>query len=168
MKRLPLTPLALAVPILGLVAIWGWTDWQSRKGTDWIVPIEGYDPRDLLRGHYVQFTYDWPGAEDLREPYLYDFCIEGTPPAITRITAARAAEDCTHYAEARGREQFASDGLRRGRLYVPQTQARELQGKLLDRTLQAYVVIRQRPDGLITPQRLEFERRETPTGSPAP
>jgi uncharacterized membrane-anchored protein len=24
------------------------------------VAVTGYDPRDLLRGHYVRFTYVWP------------------------------------------------------------------------------------------------------------
>ena len=55
---------AFALPLAGLAALWGWSDHLSRQGTDWLVPVAGYDPRDLLRGHYVQFAYDWPGLED--------------------------------------------------------------------------------------------------------
>jgi hypothetical protein len=51
----------LAWPLLGLAALWGWTEVRSRQGTEWLVPVAGYDPRDLLRGHYVLFQYDWPG-----------------------------------------------------------------------------------------------------------
>jgi|GEM_PF-2187218 len=28
------------------------------KGTQWELPISGYDPRDLLRGRYIVFQYD--------------------------------------------------------------------------------------------------------------
>lgn len=28
------------------------------RGSEWELPIAGYDPRDLLRGRYILFTYD--------------------------------------------------------------------------------------------------------------
>ena len=56
--------LALALPLVGLAGMWASTENWHRQGTDWLVPVEGYDPRDLLRGHYVEFRYAWPGAEE--------------------------------------------------------------------------------------------------------
>ncbi|MEO0699811.1 MAG: GDYXXLXY domain-containing protein, partial [Pseudomonadota bacterium] len=50
----------VALPFAGLAALWWQSDTLSRQGTDWEVEIEGYDPRDLLRGHYVEFQYAWP------------------------------------------------------------------------------------------------------------
>ena len=50
----------LVVPLAGLAALWAQSETLSREGTDWEVPVQGYDPRDLLRGHYVEFQYDWP------------------------------------------------------------------------------------------------------------
>ncbi|MGL6043048.1 MAG: GDYXXLXY domain-containing protein, partial [Sandaracinobacteroides sp.] len=35
----------------------------GRSG-EWRIPIEGYDPRDPLRGQYVQFSYGWDFAGD--------------------------------------------------------------------------------------------------------
>ena len=59
-------PFALLLPLIGLGLIWLQTERESHEGSEWDVPIEGYDPRDLLRGHYVQFRYDWPFvAEDV-------------------------------------------------------------------------------------------------------
>jgi len=52
---------AVAVPLLGLTALWVQSDRTYHTGTEWEVPIAGYDPRDYLRGHYVEFSYDWPG-----------------------------------------------------------------------------------------------------------
>ena len=73
---------AIILPVVGLAGLWGWSDYQSRQGTEWEVPIQGYDPRDLLRGHYVEFTYDWPGSDDWAADAVIplEACLEGTPP----------------------------------------------------------------------------------------
>ena len=63
MNRALLHVAALALPLLGLGGMWLQADRLSRQGTEWDVPIRGYDPRDLLQGHYVQFQYDWPGTD---------------------------------------------------------------------------------------------------------
>ena len=79
--------LALALPLAGLAASWAGTHHRARQGVEWDVPIAGYDPRDLLRGHYVIYRYDWPGLEGRRtnlalEPVL---CLDGEPPRIARV-----------------------------------------------------------------------------------
>ncbi len=43
----------LALPFAGLGALWSQSDYDSRQGAFWDVAVRGYDPRDLLRGHYV-------------------------------------------------------------------------------------------------------------------
>src|SRR3546814_19662470 len=107
--------LALVLPIAGLAALWGWSDYKSRQGTDWLVPVAGYDPRDLLRGHYVEFTYDWPGELDEGDAFLAQFCIEGSPPAIERIVVADDLERCVYPARASGSDIYCFAGLWRGR-----------------------------------------------------
>ncbi len=151
---------ALILPLVGLAALWGWTDHQSRQGTDWLVPIAGYDPRDLLRGHYIEFTYDWPGVT---EDQLYggvELCIVGTPPAIEALVPAEQGEACPHPVRSDYSGVYGGFGLVRGRVYVPQTQASELQDQLRDPKLSGFVVIRQRADGHITPRELRFEERD--------
>jgi len=155
--------LALLLPLAGLAALWGWSNYRSRQGNDWTVPIAGYDPRDLLRGHYIEFTYDWPVNEEISEGLLNEFCIEGAPPAIERITRIEggsgigAGDACTYYARADDDSYYRYDGLRRGRLYIPQTRATDLENKLRDRNLQGYIRVRQREDGKITPLEITFE-----------
>lgn len=49
----------LIVPFVGLFL---WTMWlytQQATGKEIKVVIAGYDPRDLLSGHYIQYTIDW-------------------------------------------------------------------------------------------------------------
>ena len=45
-----------------LIALFAWTASlyvRQATGRDVIVAIQGYDPRDLLSGHYIQYTIDW-------------------------------------------------------------------------------------------------------------
>lgn len=148
---------ALVLPIAGLAALWGWADHQSRQGTDWLVPIQGYDPRDLLRGHYIEYSYDWPGIGE-EQFYASDrFCIHGTPPHVDALTMVEPGVACDHPVRADYDGVYGEFGLQRGRLYVPQTQASELQDHLRDRELRGFVLIRQRADGHITPRELRFE-----------
>ena len=48
-----------ALPFCILV---GWTlllSWQQQHGQEITVAVTGYDPRDLLSGHYIQYQIDW-------------------------------------------------------------------------------------------------------------
>lgn len=48
-----------AIPFLCLLA---WTlqlTWQRSHGQEVKVAVMGYDPRDLLSGHYIQYQIDW-------------------------------------------------------------------------------------------------------------
>lgn len=154
MNRALLHVAALALPLLGLGGMWLQADRVSREGTEWDVPIRGYDPRDLLQGHYVQFQYDWP-ASDLSDPervYGYNaLCLTGTAPTIASVRIKRDDEGCTPFV----REGDAFNG----RLYASQSQALRLEKDLRDPAKQGVVRIRLRPDGHITPLGISFRPR---------
>ena len=152
--------LTLALPLIGLGGLWGWSDFKSGQGTDWLVPIAGYDPRDLLRGHYIQYSYDWPGIEEEELRYSEHFCIVGSAPAIEKLEVAGDPGECANPARADYSDVYGENELIIGRIYVPQTQASELEDKLRDPAMNAFVLIRQREDGKITPRELRFEPRE--------
>lgn len=158
---------ALILPLAGLAALWGWTDHQSRQGTDWLVPIEGYDPRDLLRGHYIEFTYAWPGVTEEQLYAGLDLCIVGTPPSMEALVPVEQGSSCSYPVRSDFSDVYGEFGLVRGRVYIPQTKARELQDQLRDPKLRGYVQIRQRADGHITPLELRFEAREEADREPA-
>jgi len=158
---------ALVLPLAGLGGLWLKTDIASRQGTEWDVPVEGFDPRDLLQGHYVQFQYDWPLAQDPRvQPRLSGLtalCLEGTAPVLDRARAPGAGESCPN--------RVRWEDRREGRLYASQAEARRLQERLWDPALQGVIRIRLRPDGHIMPLRLSFrprplEAEASPTPAP--
>lgn len=60
--------LALFIPILLLI---GWTcflGYQRQSGSEVIVTITGYDPRDLLSGHYIAYQVDWDKTDCTQFP----------------------------------------------------------------------------------------------------
>ena len=47
--------IALGFPILYLMGIMGINEYQLRKSQTLTLPIQGYDPRDLLSGYYLRY-----------------------------------------------------------------------------------------------------------------
>lgn len=159
----------LVVPLAGLAALWVTSEDASRQGTDWNVPIQGYDPRDLLRGHYVEFRYDWPireaadavsrGAFDT--PQINHLCLIGDPPEIAEAIVFDDPADplfaaCEHKLSVQPGSVYGYASLMRGRLYVGQERARELQEALFEAEQRGVVTIRQREDGVLTPLDIRF------------
>jgi uncharacterized membrane-anchored protein len=131
MKLRPALAAALLLPLIGFGASWAMTHQKAQLGTDWDVPIAGYDPRDFLRGHYLQYRYEWPGiaaGENGNTPYYSALCIKGSAPNITKVSDFDNEADakCDSIARAPG------DGITSlidARYYVPQTKAAGLEQK---------------------------------------
>lgn len=146
---------AVVAPALGLAALWGLSDHTYRQGTEWEVPIQGYDPRDYLRGHYVEFGYDWPGIDAFQDSPPQRLCLEGRAPDLTRVTAPGDGP-CAHPIRAGESGVYGWDSLGRGRLYIGQDRAEALQQQLQNRDQRGIVTIRQREDGSFTPISIRF------------
>jgi hypothetical protein len=147
---------AAVLPLLGLGALWATSERTYNTGTEWLVPVRGYDPRDYLRGHYVEFSYDWPGEEDLSDIALSALCLEGEAPNIARVRWLQEDEACDHPLRADLSGVYSWDALMRGRLYVGQDRALALEEELRNRDQRGIVTIRQREDGSFTPIAIRF------------
>ncbi len=151
---------AAVLPLVGLGGLWGWSDYLSRQGVEWDVPIAGYDPRDVLRGHYVEFTYDWPGLGAAGGFVMGDhLCLVGSAPVIERTQRAEAAaelDDCANPVRATAGGVYGADSLRRGRLYLGQDRARLMDAQLRDTDQRGIVRVRVRGDGTMTPVDIRF------------
>lgn len=149
---------AALLPVLGLAALWGQSHHTFQQGTEWEVPIEGYDPRDYLRGHYVEFTYDWPGIPRWprwRDEQPFMLCIEGEAPRITRVSVHRDSV-CPHPVRGDPSGVYGLSAFTIGRLYLGQERAEKLQRELQNRDQRGIVTIRQREDGSFTPIAIRF------------
>ena len=158
----------LVVPLAGLAALWAQSETLSQEGTDWEVPVQGYDPRDLLRGHYVEFQYDWPVRSEEGEdrdifvaPQYSHLCLIGDPPMITEAIpfddpTDPMFEQCEHKLSVQPGSVYGYQSLARGRLYVGQDRALELDKGLRERGQRGIVTFRQREDGVLTMQSIRF------------
>lgn len=52
--------LVLLIPILALAALVAYKKHVLASGKEVILPISGYDPRDILAGHYLIYRVDYP------------------------------------------------------------------------------------------------------------
>ena len=155
--RNSLRALALALPLVGLAAAWTLSHQRSLKGTDWEVPVEGYDPRDLLRGHYLVFQYDWPILDEDAVPGPgMMLCLDGEAPRIESVEVGPLGTRCPRPLRA-----APGDTLLAGKLYIPQEKAASLEAQLADPALRGIVRLRVRDNGHYTPVSIRFEPRET-------
>lgn len=182
MKRLAPSPrlllaAALLLPIMALAYSWIATYRLAQQGQEWLIPIRGYDPRDLLRGHYIQYRYDWPvevprdGNTSFDASLAHQLCIEGTVPHIVRVRELNPISGHPDAQQIRGCAVIvrASIGTRRevrgldsGILFTSQANALSLSRRLADADEQGLVRVRIRPDGVMRPVNLEFRKRQHP------
>ena len=146
--------LVVLLPLVGLAWSWQATRSSAEAGQEWDVPVAGYDPRDLLRGHYLRYNYAWPGmAADLADgPVL---CLIGTAPRIDTayaLTEGASARHCDGVVRAQA-NVTGLRALREGRLYLPEAEAIRLQTALRDPRQQGMLRIRLHR-GAISPVRL--------------
>lgn len=149
----------LILPLAGLAGLWALSDHTYRQGTEWEVPIQGYDPRDYLRGHYLEFSYDWPGIDEFRDVPPQMLCLEGDAPKLAKVTGYERVSEgrsCTHPLRADRTGAYGWNALVRGRLYLDQNRAAALQQELRDDDQRGIVTIRQREDGSFTPIAIRF------------
>ncbi len=143
---------ALALPVLALAAMVGEQERQLAGATMISVPIRGYDPRDLLSGHYLnaQFDWDWdrgPEPQGAYESVKGGACVRpATPKPRLRFMAGwkpgdRVDADCKVVIAGRGwpgtPARFIPASLDTGsggiRFYVAEERARELEGFVRER-----------------------------------
>jgi len=160
---------SLLLPLSALAAMWAVTHRQAQQGQDWLIPIEGYDPRDLLRGHYLQYRYAWPTApvragENRADPGLAEaLCVIGVAPHIRAVrplpSAQGSAQDCAIILRATQGTRRQVRGLESGIFFASQSQAIALSRKLADPRLQGLVRVRVRADGVMRPVAMDFRMR---------
>lgn len=171
---------ALLMPLAVLAYGWATTHRLAQQGQEWLIPVSGYDPRDLLRGHYVQYRYDWPldrsstdspngEAAPFHPSIVNPLCIEGTPPNIVRVRELSVvggqadparAKGCAIVARASMGTRREVRGLESGILFTSQSRALALSRQLASPDKKGFVRVKIRPDGVMRPIDLELRPRK--------
>lgn len=122
----------LALLLLPTVLLAGWIAqlWIGRVNMPVMrVAIQGYDPRDLLRGHYLQFRLTIPGptaaAPDGKAVCV---CLSDNPRDARRPTLTPAA--CAPVPDRAACPHFLRNPWRSFRYYTTEKRALELEKQL--------------------------------------
>lgn len=176
MSRARLLIAALALPLLALAAS-TWSAARTAQASSlWVLPVEGFDPRDILRGHYIQVRYRLPA--DVASILVAGgwLCLTGAPEAPVIGAAARDEDSGSCAARARllpDHDGFAAPwgsgtaAALTGRLYIPEADAALLTQLLLDRTRPASMQVRITGAGKLIPVDLLIDGKPWRTLRPA-
>jgi hypothetical protein len=155
---------ALALPIVWLGASALVQERALGAAREWRIPIEGYDPRDPLRGQYVRFSYGWnlAGNPDLCLREGCRLCLSDRGGTVT-ATALPKAGQCPFPIDlaASGigiRPAFRDEGQVQftSRIFVSEATAPEIEAQLREGPM--LVVAALTPDGRLVNRRIEPAR----------
>jgi hypothetical protein len=142
MTRRPVTLALLVAPTLAVAAWAAWLAAECAAQPSMRIAITGYDPRDLLRGHYLQFRLDLPGAEGLACACLHPDPGEPLRPAAAPAHCeAPPPDDCRHFI-ARPGQPF--------RYYAAEDRALALQEEIAASPGRVAVTVHFRGDGTVS------------------
>lgn len=130
--------IALIFPIVALVALTAYKKYVLSFGIEIILPISGYDPRDLLSGHYLIYQIDYgvdgicAGNSGQQTGYI---CLE--PKMFSYSTPAGCSKlirgTCNYGRFEAGIEKY----------YLPQGKAKDLEDQIRSKTASIVLSITQ-------------------------
>ena len=115
--------IAVALPFVVLCLLILRAEYHVRSGEQWSFELQGYDPRDLLRGHYLRLnvTYDMDNRKNACNT-AEDCCLclnktEARVPKVHEASCSVAKTQCDGFMLSSHRNSLR-------RFYVPETEAR--------------------------------------------
>lgn len=153
--------IAVALPVAGALASVVANEAALAGATEWRIPVTGYDPRDPLRGRYVQFSYAWRASGDAGLCGGANACRLCLEDGGARVRVVREGVACAAAIdpEASGLRVWRSADTGDGRitaatrLWVSEAGAPALERQLRSRPMVA--VARLTSGGRLAPVRLE-------------
>lgn len=152
---------ALLLPVLWLGSTALLNERALGTASEWRIPIQGYDPRDPLRGQYVRFTYGWEveGDEQLCRSGSCAICLSQRADKVVATLSAPEAQ-CRQRVDPRASNIDIRPGfgdrpqlLFGSRLFVSEARAPELEEQLREGPM--VVVAALAPDGRLINRRIE-------------
>ena len=127
---------AVILPIALLAVMVGRAEWQMNHSQTWHFAIQGYDPRDLLRGHYMRFRLDITPGEivdscSLNAPDCC-YCLDSGEELEARVTLATcetAASTCGSYVRTEPLHKL-------NRFYIPEEGRGSMETQLREAALE--------------------------------
>lgn len=163
--RLKLAAVLLFLPLMVLGAIILKNERDIASAKTWRVSIVGYDPRDLLYGHYLNFRFDWglsPERGACAAGQSCCLCVDaqhGSTAPLTSLKICEAATQCLTALSLPNRagcingaqgcpnnaDAFNPEGVQR--YFIPESAATQLNALLANRNFNLSVDLNIAPSG---------------------
>lgn len=121
---------ALLIPILALGGLVSHKVYRSYSGEIYTLPIHGYDPRDLLSGHYLIYQVDY-GVEGVCSETAVIEVVDAQLCLKPRAFSYTGFSDCEALIEGVCKGRQFTAGIER--FYVPQQDASKLEQAVMGR-----------------------------------
>lgn len=115
---------ALIIPIIALLFLMGYKKYILSTGNEVILPITGYDPRDLLSGHYLIYEIDY-GVKDICNNLFYKIKKQGFICLSTKKFSYRWPDNCETMIKGVCNHRRFEAGVER--YYIPEKDAKKLE-----------------------------------------
>ena len=129
------------IPLVGILGMMVRAEYRVRTASVYRLPISGYDPRDLLYGHYISFVFDTTSLDALEQKPTV-LCMDGYIDG-SALPSASGADDCSRTVQL-----SSLSGPRK--LFIPESDASDLEAALQRTDVASTVETRVHQDGLIT------------------
>lgn len=121
--------IAVAIPFILLSLLIARAEYHEMAGDKWNIEITGYDPRDPLRGHYLQFrlAYDWDTTKNSCK-YGKDCCLcltktQAKAPKVHHTSCTTATTQCDGFMLSEHENTL-------NRFYISETEAKNAENIL--------------------------------------
>lgn len=121
---------AAALPLAAIALATMQAQWNQAQGQRWNFPMRAYDPRDILRGKYLNVRLDYeldPTRCDSGEccACYRDVAFDQSPPMVNLVPCQEAKESCKTW--------LTQDALSSSyRYFVPEDKSRELEDLVIE------------------------------------
>ena len=126
------------IPVMGICLFLAHTHYQASTGLVYRVKIKGYDPRDLLHGHYLRYTFDL-SAEILAHKHIYlpkaKYCFIYLQNGEHRIEIIPYSDKLAKCSSVINYPKLSKNY----KYFIPETYASDLEKKLRDSNIKATV-----------------------------
>jgi uncharacterized membrane-anchored protein len=130
--------IALLIPIVVFAYIVGYKNYMLKAGPEIIIPISGYDPRDLLSGHYLTYNVDYGIPNTCNTP-TYDKSVEAYICLDDKTFSYNKRQDCQLY--IRGYCQYHRFVAGIEKFYIPEEYAIPLDKQVRDKKASIVIVV---------------------------
>lgn len=158
MKKKKIFLLLLILPIAVLLVIVVRQGFHFATGQEYVFPITGYDPRDLLSGHYLQYRVQYTSEEYCKRPEGENFfyaclCLQSRNPLFAEVRFGCEGCPAKIWGKCEGGQFLA--GIER--FYIPEADATWLDATLRRGERKSEIVVSVSKEGVGLVKDLRFD-----------